>query len=51
MTTEEKLDVAVNALKEITKKEGPFSRDPHEHAENTINAMAEIAEEALKQIE
>ena len=35
------------ALKEIAKREGPFSRNQLLHASNTIDAMAKIAEEAL----
>jgi hypothetical protein len=35
-------------LEYITKKEGRFSMDPHEHARNCIEDMAEVAEEALK---
>jgi hypothetical protein len=31
------------ALLEIAKGEGPFSRDPLTHAENTIEAMKELA--------
>ena len=36
-----------NALRKITKQEGPHSRDAHEQAENTIDAMAGVAEDAL----
>ena len=36
-----------NALRKITKREGPHSRDAHEQAENTIDAMAGVAEDAL----
>ena len=35
------------ALRKITKREGPHSRDAHEQAENTIDAMAGVAEAAL----
>lgn len=35
------------ALKEISKGEGPFSRDPLEHAGNVIDSMKNIATEAL----
>ena len=46
-----KLEEAVarlqNALQKITKREGPHSRDAHEQAENTIDAMAGVAEDAL----
>jgi len=41
----------VAALQEIAKGEGPFSRDPLTHAENTIEAMKEIARLALEQAE
>lgn len=37
----------VEALKEIAKGEGRFSRDPYEHACNTIEDMKEIARAAL----
>lgn len=47
----EKLKIAIEALEEIMKKEGSYSRDPLIHAENTIENMARIAEEALKKIE
>jgi len=35
------------ALTRITKRLGRFSLDPHEHANNTIDGMAQIAEDAL----
>lgn len=35
------------ALSEVTKREGAFSRDHLEHANNTIDNMAEIATRAL----
>lgn len=35
------------ALEQITKREGAYSRDAFEHAENVIDAMAEVAEAAL----
>lgn len=35
------------ALEKITKREGPWNQDFHAHAENAIDAMAEIAEDAL----
>ena len=35
------------ALREILKCEGRFSRDPLEHASNTIYAMAYTAQNAL----
>ncbi len=34
-------------LEEIAKGEGPFNRDPLEHASNTIDAMKALASEAL----
>jgi hypothetical protein len=36
------------ALEEIAKGAGPYSRDPLEHASNTIDAMKSIAVEALQ---
>ena len=35
------------ALRKITKREGRFSRDRLEHASNTIEAMAFVADGAL----
>lgn len=35
------------ALRQIAKAEGPYSLDPFTHAENTIEAMALVAEAAL----
>ena len=35
------------ALQEITRGEGAFSRDPLKHAENTIESLMAIAEAAL----
>jgi hypothetical protein len=35
------------ALEEIRKGAGPYSRDPLEHATNTIEAMKALAAEAL----
>jgi len=37
----------LNALKEIAKTEGPYSRDPLTHAENVIENMASIANKAI----
>ena len=41
------LEEARAALTRIAKREGPYSVDRLTHAENTIDAMARIAEEAL----
>lgn len=41
----------VEALKEIAKTEGPYSRDPKIHAENVIRNMAGIADQALALVE
>lgn len=38
---------ALAALKQISKREGPFSLDPHKHAENTIDNMEDLAVTAL----
>lgn len=35
-------------LAEIALKKGPYSLDPHEHARNCIESMAEIAVNALR---
>lgn len=35
------------ALEKIAKREGPFSRNRFWHARNTIEDMAQIAEDAL----
>lgn len=42
-------DVArlLSALQQIMRREGAFSRDPLEHARNTIDNMAEIASSAF----
>ena len=37
----------VAALLEISKGEGPYSRDPLTHASNTIEAMKQLAQDAL----
>lgn len=39
------------ALREIAKGEGPFSRDPLTFAGNTIEAMKELADAALAELE
>ena len=41
--------VLVKALKEITKGEGPFNRDPLQHAENCIEEMQATARKALSE--
>ena len=38
----------ITALQEIAKGAGPFSRDPMEHAINTIANMKAVAVDALK---
>ncbi len=40
-------DDMLTALKEISKGAGAFSRDPLEHATNTIEEMKEMAKEAI----
>jgi hypothetical protein len=40
---------AEEALREIAKGAGPYSRDPLEHARSTIEAMKSLAKEALKE--
>lgn len=40
------LDV-LDALREIAKGEGPYSRDPYTHACNTIDAMKALALDAI----
>ena len=41
-------DALVAALRDIARGEGPYSLDPLTHASNTIEAMKEIANNALK---
>ena len=41
----------LEALKEIAKGEGPYSRDPLTHAANTIKAMTENARAAIAKAE
>jgi len=41
----------LEALKEIAKTEGPYSRDPLTHAENVIENMASIANKAIAKAE
>jgi hypothetical protein len=41
----------LEALREIAKGAGPYSQDPHEHARNTIEAMKQLAKEAIAQAE
>lgn len=43
------LEPMVKALEEIAKGEGPFSREPLTHAENTIENMKSIAWAAIRQ--
>lgn len=40
-------EVLLKALEKIAKAEGPFSRDPLQHATNTIQDMVAIAEAAI----
>lgn len=47
MSDEARIAYLEAALKAIAKREGPFSRDQLTHASNTIDAMAQIAEDAL----
>lgn len=47
MTCEEKLAKCVEALQEITRGMGRFSRDPYEHCNNTVEDMKELARQAL----
>lgn len=46
-----KLGDAIKALREIEKGEGPYKRDPLQHAENVIGNMKRIAREALRPYE
>lgn len=50
MTNEEKLKIAIDALKEIELPSGPYSTDHLKHAENVIENVATIAHEALEKI-
>lgn len=42
-------DDLLEALEEIAKREGAYSRDPLTHAENTIDSMERIARAAIAQ--
>ena len=44
-------DELLEALKEIEKGEGPFSRDNYTFARNVIEAMRELARAAIKKAE
>lgn len=48
--SEDKLKIAVEALKEITKGKGVYSRDLLTHATNTIENLITIAKTALEKI-
>jgi hypothetical protein len=41
-------DDLLAALEEIAQGKGPFSRDHHQHAENCIVAMQDLARAAIK---
>ena len=41
----------LEALKEIAKTEGPYSRDPLTHAENVIENLTNIANKAIAKVE
>ena len=41
----------LEALKEIAKMEGPYSRDPLTHAENVIENLTNIANKAIAKVE
>ena len=45
---QKELDRYRTALEEIVKGMGPYSRDPLEHAGNTIEAMKQLAADALR---
>jgi hypothetical protein len=47
MTDAEKIERMRAALEEISRGEGPFSRDPLTHATNCIENMKQIARDAL----
>ncbi len=40
-------DVLLEAMREIAIGQGPYSMDPLQHAENTIEAMKTVAQEAI----
>ena len=50
MEDKEKITIMEEALKEIALSRGPYSRDQLTHAENTIEAMKQVAEEALEKV-
>lgn len=45
-----KIEILKQALVEITKGEGAYSKDPLKHAENCINNMIKIATDALSKV-
>ncbi len=49
--TEDKLKIAIEALKDITQGVGVYSRDQLTHASNTIDAMKALAQSALDKID
>lgn len=46
----EQRDILIEALKEIFKGQGRYSKDPQRHADNTIAEMKGLARQALKRI-
>lgn len=47
MNDREKVAMLVEALLEIAKGQGPFSRDPLTHCGNTVEAMKKLAQNAI----
>jgi len=47
MIPQERIDYLEAALRTIMRREGRYAREYLEHAKNTIEAMAKIAEDAL----
>lgn len=48
LSAEQRIKALEKALREISKGEGRFSRDPLEHASNTIEDMKALAIEAIQ---
>jgi len=50
METDEKLEICIDALKELLVPKGAYSSDKFEHARNTIEETTSIARKALVEI-
>jgi hypothetical protein len=50
MKEKKKLEIAIEALKQLQEPRGAYSRDRLTHAENTIANVQKIAKDALQKI-